>query len=292
MSKILYNDGKWDGVWDLPKYQKIREKIINAFKGLVFVEEGHKYFLNGKEITCVSNVTHLFKPEFDVEERAKGCYNRYYNDETSQYYGMSVEQIKEAWRINSKNACEHGTQRHEFSESCFYYMTRQYDKILPEFKDRLREDGGFEALYPKEEAAVKFYESMPKCIIPILAETKVYDEDLGYSGTFDLLCYYDAELDGRDAEKSGLMVLDWKTNKDLFKNFNGQTLLPPFDELLDMPVSIYKLQLSLYQNCLEKIGMKVIARRLMWLKPDGSCDKIPLEEYVDRLRKALANMKF
>ena len=25
MSKILYNDGKWDGIWDLPKYQEMRE---------------------------------------------------------------------------------------------------------------------------------------------------------------------------------------------------------------------------------------------------------------------------
>jgi len=66
MSKILYNDGKWDGLWDLPKYQEMREKIVDSFKGLTFVEEGHKYFLNGKEITCVSNVTHMFQEHFDA----------------------------------------------------------------------------------------------------------------------------------------------------------------------------------------------------------------------------------
>ena len=58
---ILYNDGKWDGIWDLPKYQEMRDKITESFKGLTFVEEGHKYFLNGKEMTCVSNVTHMLE---------------------------------------------------------------------------------------------------------------------------------------------------------------------------------------------------------------------------------------
>jgi replicative DNA helicase len=79
------------------------------------------------------------------------------------------------------------------------------------------------------------------------------------------------------------------TNKDLYKNFRGKTLLYPFNELLDMPLSIYKLQLSLYQSCLEKIGMKVIARRILWLKPEGIYDKINLEEYVSVLREELKN---
>lgn len=291
MAKILYNNGKWDGVWNLPKYQEIREKIVDAFKDLTFVEEGHKYYLHGNEITCVSNVIHQFQEHFDARQKAIETSERHFNDESSIYFGKTPKEIEKMWEENSKNACEHGTERHEFSESCFYFMTRQYDKILPQFKDRLLSDNEFLAKYPKEEAAASFYEDMPSCIIPILAETKVYDERLKYSGTFDLLCYYDAELDGRNSDNSGLMVLDWKTNKNLYKNFGGKTLLYPFEGLLDSPVSIYKLQLSLYQNALENIGMKVIARRLMWLKPDGTYDKIPLEEYTKKLRETLSEQK-
>ena len=288
MSRILYA-GKWDGIWDKSKYQEIREKIIKTFSGLTFIEEGHKYFLNGKEMMCVSNITHLFQEHFDPVTKSQETYERNYDNPDSKYYRMTPKEIQEAWKQNSKNACEHGTMRHEFSESIYYYVTRQWDKILPEYKCRITEDGGFEAIYPEEEAAVKFYEDMPQCVVPILAETKVYyeEENWGYSGTFDLLAYYDAELDGKDESKSGLMVLDWKTNKDLYKNFAGKVLLPPFDELLDMPISIYKLQLSAYQNCLENIGMKVIARRLMWLRPNGEYDKIPLESYVKKLIIAL-----
>ena len=285
--RVLYRNKKWEGIWDCPKYQELREKIKNTFNGLTFIEEGHKYFLNGKQMTCVSDVTHLFQEHFDSKTKAVETSQRNWDKPESKYYRMTPEEILESWKRISDEACTTGTFRHEFGESCFYYMIGQYDRILPDYKDRLTEDGGFIGYDPKEEAVIRFYEDIPECIIPVMAETKVYDEDLGYSGTFDILFYYDAELDGKNDSKSGLIIMDWKTNRDLYKNFKGKTLLQPFEELLDMPLSLYKLQLSLYQNCLEKIGLKVIARRILWLKPDGTYDKINLEEYVKMLREAL-----
>jgi hypothetical protein len=287
--RVLYNKDKWLDIYGSVKYQEIRDKINNTFNELVFVEEGHKYFLHGKQMTCVSDVTHMFQEHFDSTTKAVETSERNFNNPDSKYYQMTPEQILEEWKKISNEACTTGTFRHEFGESAFYYMTGQYDKILDDYKDRLTEDGGFVAYDPKEEAVVRFYEDIPRSIVPILAETKVYDEELGYSGTFDILFYYDAELDGKSADRSGLVVMDWKTNKDLYKNFRGKTLLYPFNELLDMPLSIYKLQLSLYQSCLEKIGMKVIARRILWLKPEGVYEKISLEEYVNTLREELKN---
>jgi CBS domain containing-hemolysin-like protein len=80
------------------------------------------------------------------------------------------------------------------------------------------------------------------------------------------------------------------TNKDLYKNFNSQTLLPPFHELLDMPLSTYKLQLSLYENALYKIGLKVIGRRLLWLKPNGEYEKINLESFRKEIDNELQKL--
>lgn len=287
--RILYNKDKWLEIYNLPKYQEIRNKILNTFNGLIFVEEGHKYFLNGKEMECVSNVAHLFQEHIDTKKLATETYERNFNKPTSKYYQMTVDDIIESWKNISNEACSNGTSTHEFGESCFYYMIGQYDKILPDFKDRLTDDGGFKAILPKEEAIVRLYEDMPKCVVPILAETKVYVEygKAGYAGTFDILFYYDAELQGFNNEKSGLMVLDYKTNKDLYKNFKEQKMLPPFNELLDMPLSTYKLQLSLYENALYHIGMKVVGRRILWLKPDGEYEKINLESYRKELDREL-----
>ena len=284
---IIYNNNKWLDIVNDEKYQKIREKILTSFNDLVFVDEGHKYFVGDRELQSVSVVTHLYKKHFDSVLEAKKTSERNWNKPMSKYYRMTPEEILEQWQKKSADACEHGTNVHEFGESCFYYMTGQYDKILPAFKDRLRPDGGFESKEPKEDAVIKFYQDIPRCIVPILAETRVYEKDLGYAGTFDILFYYDAELDDRTNDKSGLIIMDWKTNEDLFKNFKEEKLLCPFEKLLDMPLSVYKLQLSLYQICLENIGYKTLGRRILWLKPEGNYDKINLEEYTDTLRKDL-----
>lgn len=290
--KILKQKKYWVEHFNDEKYTQLREKILNSFKDLVFDEGPHKYYLHGKEITCVSNVTHMFKPHFDSKSMAQATYERNYNNEKSKYYKMTPEMIQEEWNKISREACSHGTETHEFAESIFYFMTNQFDKILPAFKDRLSVDKGTNepiliAKEPKEIAAAKFYEELPDSLFPILAETKVYNEKLGYSGTFDLLMYYDATIDGKDDKNSGLCVMDWKSNRDLYKNFKEEKLLAPFQDLLDMPLSIYKLQLSLYQICLEKIGLKTIARRIMWLLPNGTYDKIPLESYTKQLEEEL-----
>lgn len=286
MSRILYK-GKWDGIWDRPKYQEMRKKITDSFQGLTFVEEGHRYFLGDKEFTCVSNVTHRFQEHFDSHQKAQETFERNYDNESSKYYRMTAKEIEEAWKKNSEQACAHGSERHEFGESCYWYMTGQWDKILPAFKDRLTEDGGFEAIYPKEEATVKFWEDLPVSFVPIAVENITYNKTLNYSGTFDMLFYYDAEIDGKAPEKSGFVIFDYKTNKDLYKNFKEKKLLPPFEELLDAPYNLYKLQLSLYELNLEQLKFNVIGRRLIWLKPNGEYDKIPLESYTRVLREEL-----
>ena len=144
MSRVLYK-GKWDGIIDLPKYQEMRDLVRNSFKDLIFVEDGHRYYLNGQEMMCVSNVTHMFQDHFDSHTKAWETYERNFNNPDSKYYQMLPEEIERAWEENSRNACEHGTQRHNFAESVFYFLTDQYDKIPDEFKGRLTDDGGFEA---------------------------------------------------------------------------------------------------------------------------------------------------
>ena len=292
--KILKQKKYWLDHFNDEKYALMRDKIIDSFKELIFEEGPHKYYLHGKEITCVSNVTHLFKPHFDEQKMAQETFERNYNKETSKYYRMTPDQIIESWHKISSDACSHGTERHEFAESIFYFMSNQFDKILPAFKDRLKydEDTGepiFVAIEPKEEAAAKFYEDLPDCLMPILAETKVYREDLGYSGTFDLLFYYDAELDGKSDDKSGFVIFDYKTNKDLYKNFKGERMFSPFNDLLNCSFNVYQLQLSLYQLALEPIGFKIIGRRIIWLKDDSSYEKISTDSYTIPMYYALLN---
>ena len=290
---ILKQKTYWVEHYRDEKYEVIRQNILQSFKDLVFDELPHKYYLNGVELDCVSNITHLFKPHFDTDRMARETFERNFNNENSKYYRMTVQQIKESWKKTSDDACELGSARHNFGESVFWWMVGEYDKIVPEFIDRFTVDENGDRIctpqFPKEEAIVRFWSDLPECYIPILAENKVFNvnENYAYSGTFDILFYYDAPLNGKPDSQSGAYIMDYKTNKDLYKNFKEQKLLHPFEELLDMPLSIYKLQLAAYQLCLEKINIPIIMRCLIWLRPNGEYEKIRLEDLSKRLNKAL-----
>lgn len=292
----LYND-KWLKIINNDKYESIRKKIQGSFKDLKFFEEEHRYFVGDRELMCVSNVAGLFVEEEDWDAIAEATSKRHYDREGSKYYRMTKEDILDAWAKNSEHACVHGTERHNFGESCLHFMIGDYDGILDDFKNRLKKDEEgrdyFESMYPKEDAVVKFWNDIPYSMVPILAENKVYviNDDYAYSGTFDILFYYDAELNNRPAEESGLVIYDYKTNVDLYKNFAEKKMKGAFGDMLDMPLSHYKLQLSLYQLALETINLKVRGRRLIWLRPNGEYKKIPLESYSKVLHEELKRMK-
>ena len=87
-----------------------------------------------------------------------------------------------------------------------------------------------------------------------------------------------------------LVLVTHNTNKELQKEYsriNNRTLKPPFVDLYDEPLSLYTLQLSAYQLPLEDIGLKVIARRVIWLKDDGTYEIFRLRDVTKVLRETL-----
>ena len=282
----MINRGKWSKYYDLPEIQEIREKIVETYTNkLIFLEGPHEYYLDGVQYMCVSDVTHKYKP-VTGEQMAENCVKKWQRDQdpSYKYYGLTKEEILAQWAVKSGHACEFGTEVHAFGESMFYYMIGEPEKILPECADKFR-DGIPHPTSLHEEAVVKFWEDIPETFVPVLAETKVFNRNgTPYAGTFDILFYY---VDEKNPSKSGLVIFDYKTNEDLYKNFRGQKLLWPFNDMLDMSYSYYTLQLGCYQVPLENLGYKVVGRRLIWLRPDGTYDSIKVNGVSDRIREAL-----
>jgi hypothetical protein len=163
-------------------------------------------------------------------------------------------------------------------------MIGEPENILPECKNKFI-NGIPCPSNPHEEAIVKFWNDLPETFVPVLAETKVFNRNgTPYAGTFDILFYY---VNEKEPDKSGLVIFDYKTNEDIYKNFREQKLLWPFNDMLDMSHSYYTLQLSLYAIPLQNLGYKVVARRLIWVKPDGNYDNVKIIDVADRLREAL-----
>ena len=216
MSSKIYT-GKWDGIWDKPKYQRIREKIWKAFEGIEFVEETHQYFYKGQELTPTSNVCHLFRQPFDEDAMAQICEEKYFNVEGHRYYGMKKDEIIDSWHKHSKKATDHGTLIHLFGENCAYFMMRQYDRLTEDFKERIMkdEDGReyVESKEPKEEAIVKFWNDLPVSIIPIVFEIQMFSLKYGISGTADLLFLHDPHIEQEDNDEeiaNRLYLMDYK----------------------------------------------------------------------------------
>lgn len=261
---------------------EIREKILNKFQNLEFIESSHQYFLpqtdgSKLELQSVSHVTHQFQEPFNEEEAAE----RY-----AKKHGKTKEYWLDEWKYKSLKATTLGTQVHLYGE-CMSYVKNNIPQFIPqEFRYRYIEDKNWLIpIHPKEEAALKFFNEFPENLWFVLAETKVYTNR--YAGTFDLLCYYKHP---KDDSKSGLIILDFKTNASLIKEYSrnqNKMLFEPFSDLYDEAQSLYTLQLSAYQIPLEDMGLKVIARRLIHLKDDGTYELVPLTDRTKELRETL-----
>jgi hypothetical protein len=266
----------------------IRNKILKEFDGLVFIEEGHKYFLDGVQLPSVSEVTHRFCAyPFNEKEQSE----RY-----AETHGETAQYWLDKWKFTNLVATTSGTLTHEYGEG-LGWLKNGHPEFLPESckPKYVKDKNWLIPTRPKEEAVLKFYNELNENLHFVLAETKVYtgkNKELtnlkqDYCGTFDILFYY---KDPEDDSKSGLCIFDFKTNKDLRKDFSrehGKMLLPPFTDFYEEPLSYYTAQLSCYQIPLEDIGLKVIARRIVWLKDDGSYELIGLQNVTDRLRSVL-----
>lgn len=261
---------------------EIRSKILNKFKDLEFIEKTHQYFLpqadgSKLELQSVSHVTHQFQEPFDTEARAEAYALKH--GETKEYW-------MDQWKYNSLKATTAGTQVHLFGE-CMSYVKNNIPQFIPnEFKYRYIDDKNWLIpIHPKEEAALKFWNEFPENLWFVLAETKVYTNK--YAGTFDLLGYYKHP---KDDSKSGLIILDYKTNASLLNDYsrsNNKMLYPPFSDLYSESLGLYTLQLSAYQIPLEDMGLKVIARRLIHLKDDKTYELVPIDDKTKELREVL-----
>jgi len=254
----------------------IRNKILKEFKDLTFIEEGHKYFLNGEQLPSVSEVTHKFcQYPFDSETQAI----RY-----AETHGETAEYWLDKWKFTNLKATTSGTLVHEFAEG-LGWLRNGHPELMPKSCEPkyVKDKDWLIPTRPKEESVLKFYDELNENLHFVLAETKVYSNKSDIStvrqpfcGTFDLLAWYEHPA---DKSKSGLVVLDWKTNRELRKDFsreNGKFLLPPFGDLYEEPLSYYTLQLNLYSLCLAGIGLPPIAARVIWLRDDGTYELIPI----------------
>lgn len=259
----------------------LRQRIYTSFSDLEFVEATHQYFISGEEYRSVSSIIEEFGHPFDSDEKSKSV---------AKKRGITPEEVLKEWKYTNRKSTVNGSLTHEFLEGNVW-LKCGHPELMPEDVRRrnyIESEGWLIPYSAKEEAGQKFLDSLPESMIPIGAEFKMSSKYTGlktrYAGTTDLLFYFN------DNKNPGIVIADWKSNKDIRKDYvrnKGIMMLPPFEDLYDEPLGHYTLQFSMYQIMLESIGLKILGRRLIWLKDDGNYEIIKIQDVTDRLRNIL-----
>lgn len=210
----------------------------DLFKDLEFNEEKHIYTLHGRRLPSVSAEVGKFYKKFDSDAIASAIARR--QSSTQEEYKNKKEELLNQWANTSKEAATLGSLVHKFAED---YLGSDR-KILPKSD--------------YEQTIVNFWNTMDSYEVAGI-ELRMYLEELNLAGTLDLLLKKDNKYE----------IWDYKTNVDLFKNYKGQKMFKPFDDLLDTPYSHYILQQNYYKLMLEHKGIPIYDMNLVSVRPEG-----------------------
>ena len=208
---------------------------------IAFKAEDHSYVsLDPNENitwTSVTGIISKLKKPFDADAIAIASSKK----KKSKWFGMSPEDIKEAWKNESQKAVNLGTWYHNQREAAYTSCdTIEQDGIsIPIFKP-IENDGIKKA--PNQKLSDGIY-----------PEHMVYLKSAGLCGQADRVEVINGIVD----------IYDYKTNKEIkatgYTNWEGITdkMLHPVANLDDCNLNHYALQLSLYMYMILKHNPKL-----------------------------------
>ncbi len=268
-----------------------RELITKSFSKLEFVENVHKYFLpqdDGTkiELPSVSETIKQWTPYVDWDEKCELKAIR---------MGISKEELQRQWHENNIIATSCGSKTHFFGENFMNLFIGREDKVKRDLPFLYTDDGYMIPYSQKDWAINQYYTDIlnnPN-VYPVMPEAMIYMNyndkfklKQPYAGTFDILMAYKIKGEIKYS------VHDLKTNYDIYNSYarkNGIMMLEPFGDMgfYEEPYSHYAIQLSLYSIGLMQLGIKPVDRVLIWLKDDGTYEKVRVPDLTDTLLKLM-----
>jgi hypothetical protein len=202
---------------------------------LIFKPEKHEYIsIDGDDIswTSVTSIISKLKQPFDSDKIAL----RSSKSKKSKWYGLTPDQIKTIWKLESTRATDLGTWYHNQRENdiCGLETIEREGINVPIFK-------------PIEVDNVRHSPSQ-KLEEGIYPEHFVYLKSAGLCGQSDLV----------EVINNKVHITDYKTNKEIktegYTNWDGvtQKMNHPVAHLDDCHLMHYTLQLSLYMYIIIK----------------------------------------
>lgn len=237
----------------------IEYQVKQMFSDLTFDSQRHLYYWKGIRVPySVSGIVNMFYEKFNADKMSIGS-ARKQTLETG--IRVTPHELRHKWQTINQRACDLGTSVHDFMEKF---------------------TGMESPRCPQEEAGIKYIRDLGGKYIISFRELRAYSRKYNYAGTMDI----PLQVIGKDE----YIIDDYKTNGDLFKAYDY--LKPPFEYLESSAYNKYQIQLSLYQIMLEEVGLKIVDRRIVYLKADGEYKIYPLDDYTSDLKKWLKYNKW
>jgi hypothetical protein len=214
---------------------------------IVFKPETHTYTSSDPSEsitwTSVTGIISKLKKSFDADAIAIASSKK----KKSKWYGMSPEDIKEAWKNESQKAVNLGTWYHNQREAAYTSC------------DNIEQDGFTIPIFkPIESDGIKTAPEQ-KLVDGIYPEHMVYLKSAGICGQADRV----------EVIKNVVNIYDYKTNKEIkisgYTNWEGITdrMLDPVSHLDDCNLNHYALQLSLYMYMILKHNPRMRAGKMI-----------------------------
>lgn len=241
------------------------------FHDIFFDEASHHYTDSlGTEYTSVTNFVHEFSEKQDWDEIA-GKYVLKHDaelvkkiaaekdrDKKALLKALAIVRTRAEWDASGSRACTLGTHVHAFMENQWkrkHYAPRE---DVPDYE-------AFAA------TGLKAYQELSKRFVPIREEFIVCNPKWGLCGIIDFLAY--------DQLKDRIVILDYKTNKEIKKDNPFQTCIGVLQGLPDCNFIHYSAQLSTYKAILEaRTSIRIGGMALIHIRKDGY-SVIPCEDF-------------
>lgn len=213
---------------------------------ITFDEGPHIYTIKGNsDYTSVTTWNHMHFQHFDadlvIDKMMKG---RNWNP-GNKWYGKTKDEIKKAWEDLGTVASTEGTKMH-YNIECYYngVPVDEQGKNTTEFQYFLKFASDYSYLKPYR------------------TEWMIYDEELKFAGSVDMLF---KNADGT------LEIYDWKRSKEIKMDNKYQSgITECVSHLPDCNFYHYSLQLNTYKAILEKnYGERISGLYLVCLHPNN-----------------------
>ena len=216
--------------------ENMKKILTDTFKDFKFFEKDHHYEFKGKRVgISVTSLISQYENEFDKYNIASMVANRDKKD---------ITQVLKEWQYKADFACTKGSTCHEFAQT--RWTKEPY--VLDKFDNS---DEYLNAVLKIQNQAVNFYEDYKDVFESLFAELVVGSEEFDIASAVDHLFYN--KLTG------GLVLVDYKTNS-ILKGYNddgkntkyAKKMKFPLNNLKDITLEHYHLQLSIYKYLIEK----------------------------------------